>query len=139
MSKWVLKLTVTAANPDACVSSVTSERTFAVERDEVPDQNGGAIGVAVANWKRGASVLVVDASFALAWCSRYEPWERRRSSDRAWFFSFVNVCETLGLDPKRVRTAGRPLRIAAISSAAVAAEESAAHPGVAKAARTGSG
>jgi hypothetical protein len=28
-----------------------------------------------------------------------------RSNDRAWLFSFVNVCETLGLDPKRLRTA----------------------------------
>src|SRR4051794_32265933 len=29
------------------------------------------------------SMLLLDASFALAWCSRYEPWERRRSSDRS--------------------------------------------------------
>jgi cytochrome c oxidase assembly protein subunit 15 len=28
------------------------------------------------------SMLLLDASFALAWCARYEPWERRRSSDR---------------------------------------------------------
>jgi len=28
------------------------------------------------------SMLLLDASFALAWCSRYEPWERRRSHDR---------------------------------------------------------
>ncbi len=28
------------------------------------------------------SMLLLDASFALAWCSRYESWERRRSSDR---------------------------------------------------------
>ena len=28
------------------------------------------------------SMLLLDASFALAWCSRYEPWQRRRSSDR---------------------------------------------------------
>jgi cytochrome c oxidase assembly protein subunit 15 len=28
------------------------------------------------------SMLLLDASFALAWCSRYEPWERRRSGDR---------------------------------------------------------
>ncbi len=28
------------------------------------------------------SMLLLDASFALAWCSRYEPWERRRSSDQ---------------------------------------------------------
>jgi cytochrome c oxidase assembly protein subunit 15 len=28
------------------------------------------------------SMLLLDAAFALAWCSRYEPSERRRSSDR---------------------------------------------------------
>jgi heme a synthase len=28
------------------------------------------------------SMLLLDAAFALAWCSRYEPWERRRSDDR---------------------------------------------------------
>jgi cytochrome c oxidase assembly protein subunit 15 len=28
------------------------------------------------------SMILVDASFALAWCSRYEPNERRRSTDR---------------------------------------------------------
>jgi heme a synthase len=28
------------------------------------------------------SMLLLDASFALAWCSRYEPWQRRRSGDR---------------------------------------------------------
>ncbi len=28
------------------------------------------------------SMLLLDAAFALAWCSRYEPWERRRSEDR---------------------------------------------------------
>jgi len=28
------------------------------------------------------SMLLLDASFALAWCARYEPWERRRSADR---------------------------------------------------------
>src|ERR1700704_5016147 len=28
------------------------------------------------------SMLLLDASFAPAWCSRYEPQERRRSSDR---------------------------------------------------------
>jgi cytochrome c oxidase assembly protein subunit 15 len=27
-------------------------------------------------------MLLLDASFALAWCARYEPWERRRSADR---------------------------------------------------------
>ena len=28
------------------------------------------------------SMMLLDAAFALAWCSRYEPWERRRSDDR---------------------------------------------------------
>lgn len=28
------------------------------------------------------SMMLLDAAFALAWCSRYEPGERRRSSDR---------------------------------------------------------
>jgi cytochrome c oxidase assembly protein subunit 15 len=28
------------------------------------------------------SMLLLDASFALAWCARYEPWQRRRSTDR---------------------------------------------------------
>jgi cytochrome c oxidase assembly protein subunit 15 len=28
------------------------------------------------------SMMLLDAAFALMWCSRYEPWERRRSSDR---------------------------------------------------------
>jgi cytochrome c oxidase assembly protein subunit 15 len=28
------------------------------------------------------SMMLLDAAFALAWCSRYEPWERRRSADR---------------------------------------------------------
>lgn len=27
------------------------------------------------------SMMLLDAGFALAWCSRYEPWERRRSTD----------------------------------------------------------
>ncbi len=28
------------------------------------------------------SMMLLDAAFALAWCARYEPWERRRSADR---------------------------------------------------------
>jgi cytochrome c oxidase assembly protein subunit 15 len=28
------------------------------------------------------SMMLLDAAFALAWCSRFDPWERRRSSDR---------------------------------------------------------
>jgi len=28
------------------------------------------------------SMLLLDAAFALAWCSRFEPWQRRRSEDR---------------------------------------------------------
>jgi heme a synthase len=33
------------------------------------------------------SMLLLDAAFALAWCSRYEPWERRRSNDRLGVWS----------------------------------------------------
>ncbi len=33
------------------------------------------------------SMLLLDAAFALAWCSRYEPMERRRSSDRLGVWS----------------------------------------------------
>jgi heme a synthase len=33
------------------------------------------------------SMLLLDAAFALAWCSRYEPWERGRSSDRVGVWS----------------------------------------------------
>jgi cytochrome c oxidase assembly protein subunit 15 len=33
------------------------------------------------------SMLLLDASFALAWCSRYEPCERRRSHDRLGVWS----------------------------------------------------
>src|SRR3954452_23952643 len=28
------------------------------------------------------SMMLLDAAFALAWCSRFEPWQRRRSHDR---------------------------------------------------------
>jgi cytochrome c oxidase assembly protein subunit 15 len=28
------------------------------------------------------SMVLLDAGFALMWCSRYEPWDRRRSTDR---------------------------------------------------------
>ena len=28
------------------------------------------------------SMMLLDTAFALAWCSRYEPWQRRRSQDR---------------------------------------------------------
>src|SRR5690349_14245619 len=33
------------------------------------------------------SMMLLDAAFALAWCSRYEPWERRRSADRLGVWS----------------------------------------------------
>jgi cytochrome c oxidase assembly protein subunit 15 len=33
------------------------------------------------------SMILLDAAFALAWCSRYEPWERRRSQDRLGVWS----------------------------------------------------
>jgi cytochrome c oxidase assembly protein subunit 15 len=41
------------------------------------------------------SMMLLDAAFALAWCSRYEPWERRRSSDRLGVWS-VRVLIPLG-------------------------------------------
>jgi cytochrome c oxidase assembly protein subunit 15 len=33
------------------------------------------------------SMVLLDAAFALFWCSRYEPWERRRSRDRLGVWS----------------------------------------------------
>lgn len=33
------------------------------------------------------SMMLLDAAFALAWCSRYEPWERPRSRDRLGVWS----------------------------------------------------
>jgi heme a synthase len=39
------------------------------------------------------SMMLLDASFALAWCARFEPWERRRSPDR------VGVWAVRGLIP----------------------------------------
>lgn len=33
------------------------------------------------------SMMLLDAAFALFWCSRYEPWERRRSDDRLGVWS----------------------------------------------------
>jgi cytochrome c oxidase assembly protein subunit 15 len=33
------------------------------------------------------SMLLLDAAFALAWCARFEPWERRRSTDRLGVWS----------------------------------------------------
>jgi cytochrome c oxidase assembly protein subunit 15 len=33
------------------------------------------------------SMMLLDAAFALAWCSRYEPWERQRSNDRLGVWS----------------------------------------------------
>ena len=41
------------------------------------------------------SMLLLDAAFALAWCSRYEPGERRRSADR------LGVWAVRGADPAR--------------------------------------
>ena len=41
------------------------------------------------------SMALLDAAFALAWCSRYEPDERRRSSDR------LGVWAVRGADPAR--------------------------------------
>jgi cytochrome c oxidase assembly protein subunit 15 len=33
------------------------------------------------------SMMLLDAAFALAWCARYVPWERRRSQDRLGVWS----------------------------------------------------
>jgi heme a synthase len=33
------------------------------------------------------SMMLLDVAFALAWCSRFEPWERRRSRDRLGVWS----------------------------------------------------
>ncbi|HWB69614.1 MAG TPA: COX15/CtaA family protein [Solirubrobacterales bacterium] len=41
------------------------------------------------------SMMLLDAAFALAWCSRYEPWERRLSSDRLGVWA-VRVLIPLG-------------------------------------------
>src|SRR6188474_436015 len=41
------------------------------------------------------SMLLLDAVFALAWCARYEPWERRRSGDRLGVWA-VRVLVPLG-------------------------------------------
>jgi cytochrome c oxidase assembly protein subunit 15 len=41
------------------------------------------------------SMMLLDAAFALAWCSRYEPWERRRSEDRLGVWA-VRVLIPLG-------------------------------------------
>ena len=41
------------------------------------------------------SMMLLDAAFALAWCSRYEPWERRRSRDRLGVWA-VRVLIPLG-------------------------------------------
>lgn len=41
------------------------------------------------------SMMLLDAAFALAWCSRYEPWERRRSHDRLGVWA-VRVLIPLG-------------------------------------------
>jgi cytochrome c oxidase assembly protein subunit 15 len=41
------------------------------------------------------SMMLLDAAFALAWCSRYEPWQRRRSQDRLGVWA-VRVLIPLG-------------------------------------------
>lgn len=41
------------------------------------------------------SMMLLDAAFALAWCSRYEPWKRRRSQDRLGVWA-VRVLVPLG-------------------------------------------
>jgi heme a synthase len=63
------------------------------------------------------SMMLLDASFALAWCSRYEPWERRKSKDR------LGVWAVRGLIPLG------QLTIAAGTVATAAGPHAGAHAG----------
>jgi cytochrome c oxidase assembly protein subunit 15 len=56
------------------------------------------------------SMLLLDAAFALAWCARYEPWERRRSSDRlgAWSVRALIPLGQLTIAAGTVATASGP-------------------------------
>src|SRR6476646_9655980 len=63
------------------------------------------------------SMLLLDAAFALAWCSRYAPPERRRSSDRLGVWA-VRALIRLG-----------QLTIAAGTVATASGPHAGAHPG----------
>ena len=56
------------------------------------------------------SMMLLDAAFALAWCSRYEPWERRRSSDRlgVWAVRALIPLGQLTIARRHVATASGP-------------------------------
>jgi heme a synthase len=56
------------------------------------------------------SMLLLDAAFALAWCSRYEPWERRRSDDRlgVWAVRALIPCGQLTILAGTIATAAGP-------------------------------
>ena len=56
------------------------------------------------------SMLLLDASFALAWCARYEPWERRRSNDRlgVWAVRALVPLGQLTIGAGTVATASGP-------------------------------
>jgi cytochrome c oxidase assembly protein subunit 15 len=56
------------------------------------------------------SMLLLDASFALAWCSRYEPRERRRSGDRlgVWAIRALIPLGQLTIAAGTVATASGP-------------------------------
>ncbi len=56
------------------------------------------------------SMLLLDAGFALAWCSRYEPWERRRSGDRlgVWAVRALIPCGQLTILAGTIATAAGP-------------------------------
>jgi heme a synthase len=56
------------------------------------------------------SMLLLDAAFALAWCSRYEPWERRRSVDRlgVWAVRALIPCGQLTILAGTIATAAGP-------------------------------
>jgi cytochrome c oxidase assembly protein subunit 15 len=56
------------------------------------------------------SMLLLDASFALAWCARYEPWDRRRSRDRlgVWAVRALVPAGQLTIAAGTVATASGP-------------------------------
>ena len=58
------------------------------------------------------SMLLLDASFALAWCSRYETWQRRRSTDRlgVWSVRALIPLGQLTIAAGTVATASGPSR-----------------------------
>jgi cytochrome c oxidase assembly protein subunit 15 len=56
------------------------------------------------------SMLLLDAAFALAWCARDEPWERRRSTDRlgVWAVRALVPLDQLTILAGTIATASGP-------------------------------